>query len=321
MAQQNQNTRFSWTFLRPKYWGTWFLLLALWIIMWLPRTWVMALGAWVGDQIRLRNSKRRHIAQVNIQMCFPELDDRETETLLQQHFRSYGQGLVDMGFKLMSTISRVEKHCSIVGLENLVGHPPRTRIIVVTYHTPSLDLFTCSLLAEVEMVTMMKRDKNPILNWFLYHGRSRFKNSEVYMRDQGLRGILSGMKKGKLCGLVPDEDLGDGPNTVFAPFFGQTRATLNIVSRLAQSADAVVLPAVVQLNPKTGHYTTTVHPPLPSFPGANQTEDATRLNDAMEVLIRQAPEQYLWTFRWFRTSADGVDPYGLPVLINKLAES
>jgi KDO2-lipid IV(A) lauroyltransferase len=279
----------------------------------------MVLGAWVGDQIRVRNFKRRNIAQVNIRMCFPELDDQEAETLLKQHFRSYGQGLVDMGFKLMSTNRRVEKYSSIAGLENLTGHPTGARIIMITYHTPSVDFFT-SVLSKQKMVVMMKRDNNPVLNWFLFHGRSRFQNTELFMRDQGLRGILSGMKKGKLCGLIPDEDLGDGPNTVFAPFFGQTRATLNIVSRLAQTTGAVVIPSIVHLDPNTGHYKTIINPPLQGFPGANHVEDSTRLNAAMEALIRQAPEQYLWTFRWFRTSVEGVDPYGLPASINVLSE-
>ena len=89
-----------------------------------------------------------------------------------------------------------------------------------------------SFMTEIDLVSMMKRDKNPVLNWFLYRSRMRHRKVKVYMRDQGLRRIIHGMNAGRTCFLVPDEDLGAGKHTVFAPFFGQDRATLNTVGRL-----------------------------------------------------------------------------------------
>ena len=42
----------------------------------------------------------------------------------------------------------------------------------------------------------------------------------------------------------------------------------------------------------------------------------TTICDAMEALIRRAPAQYLWTFRWFQSRPDGnpgpYDPVSTP---------
>ena len=304
-----QQNSFRAELFKPAYWGTWLLLGFLWLVMWLPRRWIMRLGAWIGDQTRLRNSKRRHIAKTNIDLCFPELSESERVDMLTEHFRCYGRGLLDIGLIMMSRKERIEKFSEVHGIEYLTPDNPEQRVILVSYHTTTLDMCSSSMLADIELVSMMKREKNALLNWFLHRSRTRYKNAQIFMRDQSLRGILEGMKQGRLCYLIPDEDFGEGPNTVFAPFFGQSRATLNIVSRLARATGAMVLPAICRLDSDTGRYVTTVLPALENFPGESHEADAAAMNQAMENLIRQAPEQYLWTFRWFRTLRDGSNPY------------
>ena len=49
----------------------------------------------------------------------------------------------------------------------------------------------------------------------------------------------------------------------------------------------------------------TIEPPLQNFPGAAETEDATRFNAIMESQIRENPEQYLWMHRRFKTRPAG----------------
>jgi KDO2-lipid IV(A) lauroyltransferase len=294
----------------PRYWGTWCFFIFLWVVMWMPRCWVMKLGAFVGDQIRLRNSKRRHIVEVNIGLCFPNLTTTEQTQLVVEHFRCYGCGLVDMGLSMMGTKAHIEKFSDVEGFEHIESLSKTRKGILITYHTTTLDMCSSSMLAEVDLVTMMKRDKNPLINWFLYKARTRYQRAIVLMRDQSLRGIVEGIREGRVCYIVPDEDFGDGKHADFAPFFGQQRSTLNIVSRLAKASDAVVLPSLCRLVRETGRYKTTVLPALSNFPSGDYVVDATIMNGAMEKLILQAPEQYLWTFRWFRTRENGQpDPY------------
>ncbi len=296
--------------LKPKFLGTWILLAVIWLIQWLPRRWVMGIGAWVGDQMRLRNRKRRHIAEVNIRLCFPELSEDDRESMLVSHFRQYGRGLVDMGLIMTASVERVENHSMVIGRENLEGHSRDQRLILIGYHTTTLDMCSSSMFGNIDVVSMMKRDKNPVLNRFLYRARTRHRRADILMRDNGLRNLLKGLLEGKLCYLVPDEDFGDQKNTVFAPFFKQPRSMLNTVSRLAGKTGALVIPAICRLNPKTGLYTTEVSSPLENFPTGDDVEDAARINAAMEQLIRKAPDQYLWTFRWFRSQPGGLsNPY------------
>ncbi len=302
------------TCFKPGYWGAWLTLLLLWLVSWLPRKAVMKLGGFIGDQMRLHNRKRRNIAAVNIRLCFPELSESEQRDLLEAHFRCYGLGLMDMGLSMMSTRRRLKKYVDIEGAEHFrnrlqADSDCRQNVIMVAYHTTTMDTGASALFIGAPLVSMMKRDKNPVYNWFLHKGRTRFNQTCLYMRDQSLRGLIRGINRGRVCLLIPDEDHGEGKHTVYASFFGQQRSTLNMVSRLAAITDAVVIPFTCILNVQNGRYKIIVAPPLEQLPSDDHVADTVRINQAMETLIRQAPEQYMWTFRWFRTQPDGSDPY------------
>ena len=300
--------RFGMDMLMPRYWGTWCTLVMLWVLMWLPRSWLMAIGGRLGDLMRIRSDKRRHIAEVNIGLCFPNWTEAQREQLLIEHFRSYGRGLIDLGLATMGSMKRLQQFCRVYGKEHVLENLGESGVIFFTFHTTTLEICSASILFDVPLVSMMKRDRNPVITWFLYRARTRFRNVQLYMRDESLRGLLKGVNGGRLCYLIPDEDLGEGRHTVYAPFFGQPRSFLNILSRLSRRTGAVVVPCICHLD-ASGHYITTAYPPLNGFP-SNDEEDARTINQFMERLILKAPDQYMWTFRWFRTRPDGLsNPY------------
>lgn len=304
--------RFGLGMLVPRYWGTWCILAALWGLMWFPRSRLMAIGGRLGDLMRVHSHKRRHIAEVNIGLCFPDWTAAQRERLLAEHFRSYGRALVDLGLATMGSRKRLRKFCTVHGKEHVTANLGKPGVIFFAFHTTTLEICSASILHDVPLVSMMKRDRNPVIAWFLYRARKRFHNVELYMRDESLRGLLRGLDAGRLCYLVPDEDFGEGRHTVYAPFFGQPRSFLNILSRISGRTGAVVVPCICRLE-ASGHYVTTAYPPLEGFPGGDEAEDARAISRFMERLILEAPDQYMWTFRWFRTRPDGLpNPYERP---------
>ena len=265
----------------------------------------MKLGGWLGDWLRRRNHKRRQIAKINLQLCFPDISEEDREQLLIEHFRYQVRGLLDLGLACMGSRRQLARYSEARGIEHITSNLGKSGVIVIGFHSISMEMAAISMLPDIPLVSMMKRDANPVINRFLYRARTRFKLAEIYMRDQGLRGIVRGVKRGKACYLVPDEDYGDSNHTVFAPFFGELKSTLTTVSRLALKNDAIVVPCFCILDAKTGIYTSVISAPIDHFSKENELENATRINQAAEALIRLAPEQYMWTFKLFRTRPDG----------------
>ena len=58
------------------------------------------------------------------------------------------------------------------------------------------------------------------------------------------------------------------------------------------------------------HYMFDIKPPLSGFPLGDKQADAATVNSVFEAEIRSAPEQALWTFKWFKTRPDNnASPY------------
>jgi KDO2-lipid IV(A) lauroyltransferase len=110
----------------------------------------------------------------------------------------------------------------------------------------------------------------------------------------GVKQLIKALKHGQCVGLLPDQVPPTGLG-VWAAFFGRDAYTMTLSARLAGQTGATVLLAWGErLNWGWGF---TIHvQPLevalsPQIPVAAQ-----QLNRAMETLVRQSPQQYLWGY-------------------------
>jgi lauroyl/myristoyl acyltransferase len=271
----------------------------------------MALGGWLGDQFRTRNQKRRRIVEVNLSLCFPELTAAERERLMVEHFRAYGCGVLDMGLMLWGSEKRLRKLIDLEGYEEHCRLVASERVLLIAWHLTTMEITSAILSVTGPAVSMMKPISNPLLTWLVARGRRHRADIVVVTRDAGFRPLIRGIRSGRQGYLFPDEDFGEsGPEVVFVPFFGVQRALITSPSRIARAARARVSVCASQLDRTTGRYRCTVTPPLEGVTGEDVEADLRAISAAMEGLIQRAPEQYLWTFRWFRTRPDGGEsPY------------
>jgi Kdo2-lipid IVA lauroyltransferase/acyltransferase len=288
--------------------GSWFVLLLLWLCAWLPLWLGRALGAALGYLTLATNRKRREIARINLALCFPQLDNATRERLLRRHFVRSSQATIDHGFLVWRSRAYILSKSRLTGLENLQHHLGRRNIVLFMPHMVGCDAAGCVLCHHFSLFGIGKAQRDPVVDWVLYRARARF-GAEFYERGQGLRPVMRTLREGRPLYYLADEDFGP-EKSVFAPFYGIPTATLPTLGRIAHAADAVVVPVVTRMLPGGGGYEVVVQPVLEGFPTGDPVTDATRLNAAVEAGIALAPEQYLWTFKRFKTRPAGVpDPY------------
>jgi len=296
---------FHYSFLHPRFWGVWLALGVVWLCAFLPRRPVCAMGAALGGAFCAVNKKRRAIAESNLALCFPEQSKAWRRRLLRENFRAYGRALLSMGLVWWGDGRRLERLVRCSGVERLEKTARAGRkVILLAAHTVTVD-FTGILLSRIgPTVGMMKPLNNPLLNWTVCRGRRRH-GAHMLLREQGLARLVR-LLRGPDCMFayyIPDEDFG-AAQSVFVPFFSVPAATLPTLGRMARLADAEVVPVSSRLAPDGG-YELTVHDALQNFPGDDETENAARMNRVLEKIIRTAPEQYMWTLRWFKTRPPG----------------
>jgi KDO2-lipid IV(A) lauroyltransferase len=128
----------------------------------------------------------------------------------------------------------------------------------------------------------------------------------------GVRQLIRALRRGEAVGLLPDQVPPEGMGA-WAPFFGQPAYTMTLAARLVQQTGAVLLLVWGERLPRGAGYAvrfSAFDGTLPEDPNA-QAESAAVINRAMERLILQCPQQYLWGYNRYkqpRKPAQGEGP-------------
>jgi KDO2-lipid IV(A) lauroyltransferase len=115
----------------------------------------------------------------------------------------------------------------------------------------------------------------------------------------GVKQLIKALKSGQCVGLLPDQVPPEGMG-VWAPFFGKPAYTMTLSARLALQTGATVLVAWGERLKWGRGYVVHVMP-LQQALSSDMSEAATQINRAMEKLILQKPQQYLWGYARYKS--------------------
>lgn len=289
-------------FLHPRYWVIWIMAAVLRLMVLLPYAGRVAVGKGLGAVFYRLMGRRRHVARVNLELCFPEMSEADRERLLKSHFGELGIAFVEMGAAWWVSDRRLEGLAEIKGLEHLHAALARGKgAILLSAHFVYLEI-GLRLFSRVMPCYMIYRpNRNPLLDRIIQRGRTRHPG-EMISRDDA-RSLLRALKRNHPVWYPPDMDHGRR-HSVFAEFFGQPAATVKATARYAEMSGAPVIPFYFFRKRGPGGYELELLPPLEQFPSGDGQNDARAVNAVLESAIRKHPEQYLWVHRRFKTRPD-----------------
>lgn len=277
----------------------------IWLLHWLPLPLLARVGEGLGELLYRCAKHRRHIVNVNLRLCFAELGEAERARLARAHFHALGRSLLERGLVWWADKERLQKLIRLQGAEHLRAQVEAGRpVMLLAPHFLGLDMGGARIAMEFDSVSIYARQKNPVFDRLLYHGRSRFGDQLLLSRQDGVRGTVKAMKAGRPFYYLPDMDYGR-EDSIFVPFFGVPAATITGLSRLTRLARAVVVPCVTRMLPDRSGYVVELGEPWADFPTADVEADTRRMNAWIESVVRTMPEQYYWVHRRFKTRPPG----------------
>jgi KDO2-lipid IV(A) lauroyltransferase len=142
------------------------------------------------------------------------------------------------------------------------------------------------------ITVIYRQSRRAALDALLRAARNRGDLAAAPATLAGVRALLRALRRGEAVGLLPDQVPGEGEGR-WAPFLGAPAYTMTLPQRLVQaSGAAVVLLSVARLPQGRGWALRLKH-----FEG-EPTPQA--VNAAMEALIRERPDQYLWGYNRYK---------------------
>lgn len=274
----------------------------------LPLPWVRALGWGLGHVLHVVAARRRRIALVNWGLCFPGQPAAVAAQAVRQHFVYFAQAWLDRSWLWHASPAKVQARLTLVGDTEVFQNA--NPLVLLAPHFVGLDAGWTALTMGVarRFSTIYAAQLNPDVDRWIQTGRLRFGSPHLVPRHKGVRPVVAALRAGEPLYLLPDMDYGPD-DSVFVPFFGVQAATVPSLSRLAHLSHAQVVPVVAHLTPQG--YTVRVLPAWTAYPTGDALADTTLMNQRLEALIAQAPEQYFWVHKRFKSRPPGAPPvYG-----------
>ena len=210
-----------------------FAVALLWLLHFLPLAVLASLGSGLGRLLFLFGRERRKIVQINLGLCFPELDERAQNQLALAHFQVLGRSLLERSLLWWSPQKRVDRLIQVDGAEKIsallqAGKP----VILLAPHFVGLDAGGVGIAMRFDSVSLYAEQSSPVFDHLLLKGRKRFGNQLLLSRQDGIRASIKAMKSGRPFYYLPDVS-GRRRDSVFVPFFGVPTATVSAIPRLA----------------------------------------------------------------------------------------
>lgn len=285
----------------------WFTFALCWFLAQIPYRMLLAVGRGFGWLFKIAFKSRRRVIEKNIQTCFPELNHAEQHALIAQNYRETGMMVSQTLRTFLNSSDFPYADLSIKGAEHLeTALANKKGVLLVSGHFTALDVGGRAICEQYPVAGVYRPHKNPVQEHIVKKARLKYAD-QMFTRDE-LKSIIKYLKKGGVVWYAPDQNYRRG-QSVFADFFGTPASTITATHQLARISGCQVMTYAVKRLNHAPYYELEISAPLADFPSKDPLNDTQRINNEIEKMVKQAPEQYLWLHKRFKTRPDGEERF------------
>ncbi|HNW99895.1 MAG TPA: lysophospholipid acyltransferase family protein [Candidatus Cloacimonadota bacterium] len=239
---------------------------------------------------------RKHVAESQMRMVFPEKSDLEIRKLLKAMYWNLGITVAEIYF---GNVEKLAKECKTENIDYIFDVLKQGKgVLVNTGHFGNWEL-AMHVFAEhqIPMAAVTKRQRNPYFDEYTYKWRAK-SGLDIIYKDEAGRNLIKALRANKSVVLLIDQDAGhDG---VLTDFLGHPASTYKGIAKMAIHSKVPIVSAFMIRN-EDGSSTAYFVPPIypDQYPDTEEgvqqlTQDASKL---LEKQIMARPELWFWVHR------------------------
>lgn len=277
----------------------------------IPLPWAQRLGEAIGVIMSWYRNRSREVARLNLQMVYPQLSEQDRQQLWRESLRHTGIVSMEMGVLWGASpdkgLALVRKVHNIELLHEALA--AQKGVLFCVPHLGNWEILNHYITSQTEVVAMYRPAKDPVLDEWMLSSRSKTGICLVPTTSGGVKELFKAIKRGAFVGILPDQEP-RARSGVFAPFMGQETLTPKLCHELLQRSDAVALCGFSRRLPNGEGFDIHFVKPDDAIYDSDPVVSAGALNAAIEDCVKQAPEQYQWTYKRFKRQPNGgKNPY------------
>ena len=285
----------------------WTLVRALLVtLQWGPRSFAFSLARFYVWLLDLFIPKLRRVAQRNVVLAMPDLDENARWRIVNASFCSLARLLVTLARMPSIDNQNISSWIRYDGLEHFHTAKALGRgVLFATAHLGNWELsaFAHGMLTEPMHVVVRALD-NPLLDAEATRLRTLSGNRVIEKRDYA-RGILRALAANEAVGILIDQNVAAAEG-IFVPFFGIPACVSPSFAKIAAHSGAAIIPGFALWSAEENRYILKFYPPFHASGDADA--DTRRIHAHLEEVIRAYPGQWLWMHRRWKTRPEGEPP-------------
>ncbi|MGZ3272926.1 MAG: lysophospholipid acyltransferase family protein [Caulobacteraceae bacterium] len=261
-------------------------------------------ASWLGGAaLRLLGplSGAHKIAERNIRIAFPGLDEAERRHLLVAQWENLGRLTAE--FQLMDRLTPKSGRIEIVGGEKLravarSGKPA----VLISGHFSNFEIMAAVIVhLGVKCDVTYRAANNPYIDRRIIETRRSYGVTMMAPKGgDGSREVMRIMAKGECVALLNDQKFNQG---VVLPFFGVPATTAPGPTKFALKFGCPMIPMSVERIGKAARFRVTIWddiaPPNTGDRTADILKGVQNVNAFVEARVRERPDEWFWTHkRW-----------------------
>ena len=287
--------------------GAFFAFMGLFRILGVDRA--SALGGFIGRNVLYRTGVTKR-ARSNLRAAYPDMSDAEMETIIVEMWDNLGRTIAEYAHHDKMTAKGSGARIEVLNLDILERPDVKGKgIEFVSGHFANWEtMLHAARQYGYDGGFVYRPVNNPYIDRYTVRQRMTYGPREPISKGaQGTRRIFTLLRGGKSIFILVDQKTNEG---LPVPFFGRDAMTTPAPAALSLKLGSVML---LVTNERMGgaRFRMTIHEPLTVEPSGDHDRDAlaltTKLNAALEAVIRKRPSQWLWIHR--RWPKDGDKPY------------
>jgi KDO2-lipid IV(A) lauroyltransferase len=254
------------------------------------------------------DKRHRKVTLENLKAAYgAKLNAAEVERIARNCFQNLGLSVVEMIRWPKMDQKEFVQNISVEGMEHYREAVRKGRgLVFIGAHFGNWELLgiAISILFQKGYLVARKLD-NPYIHHKIEQIRTSAGN-RVINKNDAFWEMIKLLKKGELVGVLMDQNV-DRREGVFAPFFGRPACTNKGLAMIVLKTKTPMVPIFMVRQPN-GRHRIIVKPEIPLVQTGNLKNDirqnTVHINLAIEEMVRQYPEQWLWMHRRWKTQVE-----------------
>lgn len=259
----------------------------------------------------LHITKTSETIRLNIEICFPHLDQKQREKITEQAIRNELQSYMEF-----FTIWGGTNEKNIARIHHIQGEQyfheaiqAGKGLVLIVPHFGTWEVMNAWFAQHTQMTIMYEPIKDASADQFVRAARSRENATLVPTDETGVRQIFKALKQGGTTVILPDHSPHHASELI--EYFGIPLSSSNLSAKLIQKTKAKALLLYAIRNDNDG-FDMCIEPINEEIYQVDANQGTRLIFKAQEALIKKYPEHYHWSYKRFKANPSLKKIYDIP---------